>query len=78
MSNSPDGTQDAAAAMLALANQLFQEYRARCFWHSPPDLVVTAEQIPFVLKGLRNHGGRAGFLAAGKLAVLHRQSLQQS
>ncbi len=52
---------------LELANQLFREFRTRCFWHSPSDLVITAELIPFVVKGLRAHGGRRGFLLAAKL-----------
>src|SRR5213080_4030270 len=52
---------------LELANQLFREYHARCFWHSPRDLVITEELIPFVIKGLRAHGGRRGFILSGKL-----------
>jgi len=52
---------------LALANQLYQEFRTRCFWHSPRDLVITEELIPFVVKGLRTYGGRRGFILAGKL-----------
>ncbi|HKI32365.1 MAG TPA: hypothetical protein VKA46_10890 [Gemmataceae bacterium] len=50
-----------------LANQLFHEFHTRCFWHSPRDLVITEELIPFVVKGLRTHGGRRGFMLAGKL-----------
>ena len=50
-----------------LANQLFREFHTRCFWHSPRDLVITEELIPFVVKGLRTHGGRRGFMLAGKL-----------
>jgi hypothetical protein len=50
-----------------LANRLFREFRARCFWHSPRHLVITEELIPFVVKGLRTHGGRRGFMLAGKL-----------
>jgi hypothetical protein len=52
---------------LQLANQLFRRYRARCFWHSPKDLVITDELIPFVIKGLRANGGREGFVLSGKL-----------
>src|SRR5262249_38914890 len=33
-----------------LANQLYREFHARCFWHSPPDLVITEDLIPFVMK----------------------------
>jgi hypothetical protein len=50
-----------------LANQLFREFRTQCFWHSPQDLVITEEVIPFVVKGLRSHGGRRGFILAGQL-----------
>lgn len=52
---------------LELANQLFGEFHGRCFWHTPRDLVITEELIPFVAKGLRTYGGRRGFLLAGKL-----------
>lgn len=50
-----------------LANLLFREFRIRCFWHSPPDLVITEDMIPFVVKGLRTHGGHRGFMLAAKL-----------
>lgn len=49
------------------ANQLYREFHTRCFWHCPRDLVITEELIPFVVKGLRTYGGRAGFMLAGKL-----------
>lgn len=52
---------------LELANKLFREYRGQCFWHSPNDLDITEEQLPFVMKGLRTYGGRRGFVLAGKL-----------
>jgi hypothetical protein len=52
---------------LELANRLFHEYRARCFWHCPPDLVITEQLVPLVVKGLRKHGGRRGFILAARL-----------
>jgi hypothetical protein len=52
---------------LDLANQLYREYHTRCFWHCARDLVITEELIPFVIKGLRTHGGRRGFILSGKL-----------
>lgn len=52
---------------LELANQLYREYRTRCFWHSPRDLEITEDLIPFVVKGLRTYGGRRGFILASKL-----------
>lgn len=55
------------AERLELANQLYREFHTRCFWHSPPDLRITEELLPFVMKGLRTHGGQRGFLLASKL-----------
>ena len=52
---------------LELANQLYREFYTHCFWHSPPDLLITEELLPFVVKGLRTHGGHRGFLLASKL-----------
>ena len=54
---------------LELANLLYREFQNRCFWHSPRDLVITEDLIPFVVKGLRMHGGHRGFKLASKLAV---------
>jgi hypothetical protein len=52
---------------LELARALFDEFHAQCFWHSPKDLEITAERIPFVIKGLRANGGHRGFKLAGLL-----------
>jgi hypothetical protein len=52
---------------LELANLLYREFQNRCFWYSPRDLVITEDLIPFVVKGLRTHGGHRGFKLAGKL-----------
>lgn len=52
---------------LDLANRLFREFHNRCFWHSPRDLAITEDLIPFVVKGLRTYGGHRGFKLACKL-----------
>ena len=52
---------------LELANLLYREFQNRCFWHSPRDLVITEDLIPFVVKGLRTYGGHRGFKLAAKL-----------
>ncbi len=52
---------------LELANQLYREYHTRCFWHCPRDLDITEDLLPLVVKGLRTHGGRRGFILAAKL-----------
>jgi hypothetical protein len=52
---------------LKLARDLFQEFYALCFWHSPRNLEITEERMPFVIKGLRANGGHRGFKLAGML-----------
>jgi hypothetical protein len=54
-------------ARLELANRLYCEFYARCFWHCPRDLLITEDLIPLVVKGLRCHGGRRGFILAAPL-----------
>lgn len=56
--------------MLERATKLFHEFRGKCFWHSPPDLVITEELVPFVIKGLRDNGGHRGFMLAAELQSL--------
>ena len=63
----PTPTPSAGDERLELANQLYREFHTRCFWHSPRDLRVTEDLIPFVVKGLRAYGGRRGFILAAKL-----------
>jgi hypothetical protein len=52
---------------LELANRLYREFHTRCFWHCPRDLVITEDLLPLVIKGLRMHGGRRGFILSGRL-----------
>ncbi|MBI1915446.1 MAG: hypothetical protein HYS12_12025 [Planctomycetes bacterium] len=52
---------------LERANQLYREYHTRCFWHCPRELLITEDLIPLVVKGLRTHGGRRGFILSVQL-----------
>jgi hypothetical protein len=64
----PDaGTARKAESRVDLARRLYREFYAACFWHLKPDLVVTDEVIPIIVRGLRQHGGRRGLLAAARL-----------
>jgi hypothetical protein len=54
-------------ARCELANRLFREFYASCFWHYRPDLSITEESVPLVIRGLRRHGGKKGLLAAAQL-----------
>jgi hypothetical protein len=55
---------------LEFANRLYREYHVRCFWHCRPDLVITEDRIPMLVKGLREHGGRRGMFTAARLLEL--------
>ena len=59
--------EEMQSASVELAQRLFKEYYASCFWHLKPDLVVTETMIPVIVKGLCAHGGRKGMLAASAL-----------
>jgi len=49
------------------ARRIYRRYYAQCFWYLRPDLMPTPADLPEIARGLRQHGGRAGFLLAAKL-----------
>jgi hypothetical protein len=55
------------AERLRLAAQAFREFYAECFWYLRPDLPIDSAAIPEIIRGLRLHGGRRGFLLAARL-----------
>jgi hypothetical protein len=46
---------------LELARKAFKEFYAQCFWSADPDLPILEQHIPFVIRGLRLHGGHKGY-----------------
>lgn len=58
-----------AKAMVALreARKAYKKFHARCFWSSPIDYVIQVEDIPWVVKQLKTHGGREGWVKGSKL-----------
>jgi hypothetical protein len=52
---------------LDLAKKAFREYYAQCFWSYREDAEITEEKIAFVIRGLREHGGLAGYKVAAEL-----------
>lgn len=50
-----------------LARKAFREFHAQCFWSYREDAEITEDKIPFVVRGLREHGGRAGYRIAAEL-----------
>lgn len=65
---------------VALAQQLFEQFYAECFWHMPPTFRVRAGDIPVIVKNLRTHGGRSGFFASASLcpSVRSKQTSSKS
>ncbi len=49
------------------AKRAFRRYRAQCFWYMPEDMDITLADLPEIARGLRQHGGRRGFLLASRL-----------
>jgi hypothetical protein len=56
-----------APEKLALAQQAFRQFHARCFWFMREDAQVTVEDLPYVCQRLRADGGREGFFLAAKI-----------
>ena len=62
---SPEAARD--MVRVREARRIFREFHAQCFWFMRPDLQVNSDDIPELVKGLRQNGGRQGFLLAAKL-----------
>ena len=45
----------------------FREFHAQCFWYLREDIKVALKDLPEIVRGLRQNGGRRGFLVAAKL-----------
>ena len=49
------------------ARRAFRRFHSQCFWYLRPDMRVTLADVPEIARGLRQNGGRRGFLLAAKL-----------
>ena len=63
----PPGAEARDRARVREARRAFRDYHAQCFWYLRPDMQVTLGDVPEILRGLRRHGGRKGFLLAARL-----------
>jgi hypothetical protein len=52
---------------LDLARKAFREFYPQCFWSYREDAEITEDKIAFVIRGLREHGGLAGYQIAAEL-----------
>lgn len=62
---SPDMARD--MVRVREARRAFRRYYAQCFWYLREDMTVTLDDVPEIVRGLRQNGGREGFLLAAKL-----------
>lgn len=49
------------------ARRAFRKFHAQCFWFMREDMEITLEDIPEIVRGLQQNGGRQGFLLAARL-----------
>ena len=49
------------------ARRAFRKFHAQCFWYLRDDMKITEADVPEIVRGLRQNGGRQGFLLAAKL-----------
>ena len=52
---------------IELARKAFKTFHTQCFWSYREDADITEDKIPFVIRGLREHGGLAGYQIAAEL-----------
>jgi hypothetical protein len=60
---------DTARAMVRVreARRAFRRFRSTCFWSYRPDLVIGADDVPWVAEQLRKYGNRDAWRVAAKL-----------
>jgi hypothetical protein len=49
------------------ARRAFRRFRSNCFWSYRPDLVIRAQDIPWVAEQLMKHGNREAWRIGAKL-----------
>jgi len=49
------------AERLRIAQEAYRQYSTQCFWFMDEDMIVTEENLPLVIEGLKLHGGHQGW-----------------
>jgi len=49
------------------ARRAYHRFHAQCFWFMRRDMAVTLTDVPEIVRGLRQNGGRQGFILAARL-----------
>jgi len=60
---------ETARAMVRVreARRAFKRFRTTCFWSYRPDLVIRAEDVPWVAEQLMKHGNREAWRIGARL-----------
>jgi hypothetical protein len=58
------------------ARKLFRAHYLTCIWWAPPDRSIGLTDVAWVADGLRQHGGRDAWRAAGRLQRLLQPDLR--
>ncbi len=66
MEESADNTLS-LAGKLELARAALREFHAQCFWYMRKDMDIKPADLSTIARGLRQNGGRRGFMIAAKL-----------
>ncbi|CAN5180397.1 hypothetical protein BH20VER2_BH20VER2_03330 [soil metagenome] len=65
--NAPMERPSSDKEQLSLAREAYRLFQTRCFWFMRPDLEITEANLPLIIRGLRTHGGHAGYALAARL-----------
>lgn len=62
-----------ARSMVAVreARRAFRDNKTQCFWSFDPEWNIQSEQVPLVIRTLRNEGNAQAFAVAKRLHKLH-------
>jgi hypothetical protein len=52
---------------LDLARKVLRDFHAQCFWYLREDMELKPSDLGEIVRGLRQNGGRRGFLLAARL-----------
>ena len=65
--NAADDRKLSLTEKLELARQVLRDFHAQCFWYLREDMELKPSDLDEIVRGLRQNGGRRGFLLAARL-----------
>jgi len=66
-----DSAQARRMAAVHEARRAFRDYKTQCFWSFDPAWNIQNEQVPLVIRTLRNEGNAQAFALAKRIHKLH-------